>query len=237
MSLPDKHRWDISDIALLYRDEDIAVINKPSGMFTHAGFGLEGVDATALTAQTLGLERIHTIHRLDRATSGVLVFALTTPAGRALHQTFANHQVQKRYWAIVWGEPPERGDINAPLPRRRGRPGTVEAHTHFMTRHVTRQVQVGCVSLVEAHPRQGRNHQIRRHLAGLGFPIVGDMRYGRTAATRTQRRWLPMPRLALHARQLTFPHPIRGEDLTLTAPLHSDFEESLQRMGALSQDR
>ncbi len=215
-----------TSIDVLYRDDAIAVIDKPSGLSVHRGDDQGTTFALNLTRDAIG-QWVYPVHRLDRATSGVLVFALSPEHARTLQGSFADRAVQKTYLALVRGEAPASGVIDSPMPKRVGGP-PVETVTEFETLYVVSDARV---SLVEARPRTGRRHQIRRHLRRINHPLVGDVNYGNGDDNRRWRAEFGFYRLALHARRLSFVHPTTGERVTFESAIPADLAEPLRRVG------
>ncbi len=229
---------------LLHEDADILIVNKPTGLTVHPGAGQpDGTLANALAWHLRGLpelggsDRPGIVHRLDKATSGVMVIARTEAAQRTLSQAFAERAVAKTYLACVHGRPSdERGDIDAAIgraPQHRTkmairREGGRDAFTAWrIERTLPRHTLVRCL------PRTGRTHQIRVHLAHLGHPIVGDKTYGRPNAPGEEHA----PRLLLHAWRIGFRHPGTGESVSFEAPLPQDFQAALGALAALEPPR
>lgn len=169
---------------------------------------------------------MYPIHRLDRATSGVLVFGLSSDVARILGGAFMAGSVQKRYVALVRGTPPEEIEIDHPVPKTEDGP-RVDAVT--WCRKLARSPKDRC-TLVEARPRTGRLHQIRRHLKHLSHPLVGDVRYGKGDINRHYRASWGLHRLALHALELEVPHPADGSCLRLRAPIPDDLAAPLRAL-------
>ena len=218
-----------TSIEVLYRDDAIAVVDKPSGLSVHRGDDRGATFALNLTRDAIG-EWVYPVHRLDRATSGVLVFALSPEHARTIQDSFANRAVQKAYLALVRGEAPASGVIDSPMPKRLGGP-PVETVTEFETLYVSD----ARVSLVEARPRTGRRHQIRRHLRRINHPLVGDVNYGNGDDNRRWRAEFGFYRLALHARRLSLVHPTSGEHMTFDSEVPADLAEPLRRLGVPSE--
>lgn len=199
---------------ILYQDKDIIVLNKPSGLLTNPGRGAHLADSLlSRVQQQFPLAQL--VHRLDLATSGVVVMALRRKAEAALKQQFADRLVKKRYLALVWGAvTPVEGVIELPLiadsanpPRQKvcfvdGKP----AITHY---RVLQQLEDR--ALVELKPITGRSHQLRMHMLHLGHPILGDAFYAPPEALNAA------PRLMLHAATLQVLQPYHGTPLTFTA--------------------
>jgi tRNA pseudouridine65 synthase len=214
----------LSDFVLLHRDDRLAAFAKPSGLLVHRGWDDDPVVALDLARQAVG-DRVHPVHRLDRATSGVLLFALDPESAAAMGRMFEEGTVHKTYVALVRGVPPEAGVVDSPVPKTEGG-ARVPAVTAYRRLFV-----VDRWSLVEASPRTGRLHQIRRHLKHLGHPIVGDVNYGKGDINRFFREHHGLRRLALHARTLSFTHPFTGAPTTIAAPLPDDLRGPLSGLG------
>lgn len=199
------------------------VVNKPSGLAVHRGWDSEPVNAMTLARDQIG-QHVHPVHRLDRGTSGCLVFALDRARIAGLQTALSDPAAHKRYIALVRGITPARGHIDHPVPDSRGR--RVDAITDFV-----RLATFERYSLVCALPRTGRLHQIRRHLKHLSHPLIGDVRYGKGEHNRSFRSRFSLHRLALHAVHIGFQHPVRAEALDVVAPLPDDFAQPLAAMG------
>ena len=223
-------------LPILYRDEHLVAVHKPCGLFVHP----TGLEARAPNCRDilrdLLAEPPFTVHRLDRATSGVLLFALSQEAARRLGRLFADREVDKRYLAVVRGHPPLQGRIEQAL-RERDSGSMQEAVTEYRRlRTAVLEAAVGpypqaWYALVEAVPLTGRRHQIRRHLAHLSHPVVGDTSYGDSAHNLYFREELGIRRLLLLAAELSFVHPFTGEPLTIRAPLPEEVRGLFARLG------
>jgi 23S rRNA pseudouridine1911/1915/1917 synthase len=228
---------------ILYEDNDLIVLDKPTGLVVHPAPGNEdGTLVNALLAHcgdTLpgigGERRPGIVHRLDKDTSGVMVVAKTQAAMVALTATFAARDLDRAYLALAWGvAAPLAGEIEGAIgrdPRDRKRM-TVRAHggKAALTRFSTLRVWHGGVSLLECRLATGRTHQIRVHLAASGHPVVGDPLYlrripapARLVPEPARSRLLDFPRQALHAARLGFRHPRTGKDLAFETPIPADF--------------
>ncbi len=214
-----------TSIGVIYRDDAIVVVDKPTGLSVHRGDDKGVTFALNLTRNAIG-QWVYPVHRLDRATSGVLVFALSSEHARTLHDSFSKRTVDKTYLALVRGTPPERGVIESPMPKRLGGPD-VESVTEYETLFVSDQR----LSLVEARPRTGRRHQIRRHLRRIDHPLAGDVKYGNGPDNRRYRAELGLYRLALHAQRLSFVHPSSCERVTFESAVPEDLAEPLRCIG------
>ena len=204
---------------VLFEDADIIVIDKPAGRIVHPAPGHETGSLTEelvrLCPQMAGVgsaERPGVVHRLDRDTSGVMVFAKTRAAYLDLRRQFESHDtVEKTYLAVLHGAPRERkGTVDSPVGRDRLR---AVSHWEVLARH-------GPVALVQFMIETGRMHQIRIHAAELGHPVVGDRTYGDAAKDRRLR--IRPKRHLLHAVELSFLHPRTHRRVTFTAPPPAD---------------
>lgn len=228
---------------VLFQDEALLVINKPAGVAVHGGSGVSFGIIEQLRAQYPDWKFLELVHRLDRETSGVLLLAKKRAALVALHRQIRDGLIEKRYLVLVkgkWRNP--RQSVKLPLSKyvtavgeRRvavtadGKEG-MAAHTVF-----TLQQSWQDFSLLEAELKTGRTHQIRVHLAHLGFPIVGDDKYGDFALNKKLARRgqeLSLGRMFLHARTAVAMHPVSGERLCLEAPLAPDLQKFLDRLDA-----
>jgi tRNA pseudouridine65 synthase len=214
---------------LVYSDEWLVVANKPSGELTHPGWA-RGERTTMSNVRDLLGQRVQPVHRLDRATSGLLLLARDAATTAALSQAWQEN-VKKGYLALVRGTIAEDGVIDHPVPRGEKGSERVPALTHF--RRLARSEHARC-SLVEAEPRSGRLHQLRRHFKHLFHPIIGDVRYGDGRMNREFRARWQLERLALHALWLELTHPVTGETLRFRAPLPEDLRGPFERLGLLS---
>ncbi len=219
---------------ILYEDDDLLVVDKPSGMAVHGGSGVSLGLIEALRGLRPQARFLELAHRLDRETSGCLLVAKRRPALLALHAGLRGGTIDKRYLALVQGcFGPEPVQVRARLHKyelRSGErvvevaPGGKEATTHF----APRQRFADC-TLVEIRLLTGRTHQARVHAAHAGHPIAGDPKYGAREFDRRMRR-LGLGRLFLHASQLGFEHPISGERLLVKSRLPSDLRAILERL-------
>ncbi len=209
---------------ILYRDDALVIVAKPAGLIVHRGWADDEVAVLQLVRDLVGVH-VHPVHRLDRGASGALAFALTPAATRALQEIWSEGQVEKRYLALVRGNPPASAVIDHAIPRAEDGP-RVPAVTE-----VTTLAQAGRFALVEAHPRTGRLHQIRRHLKHVSCPLIGDVRYGKGEHNRLFREQYDLHRLALHAWSLTLPHPDTGATIRAVARLPADLRGALDKLG------
>jgi len=206
-------------LTILYQDERVVAIDKPAGLLVHSTkehSSAEWVVMKRLRDQ-LG-KKVYPAHRLDRPTSGVLLFALDEETLAILHEAFTTRAVKKTYLAVVEGVPPDQWESHAPIEDSAGEKETT-AHTAFELLRTK-----DGVSLVKALPTTGRFHQIRRHLAGAGFPIVGDYRYGKIERNDEWGKLLGTgTRMLLQAKVLELAHPWTGKSLKIEVPDDADF--------------
>lgn len=237
---------------IVYEDEDLAVVNKPAGMMVHAGAGAtedqrnRGTLVNALLhhlgkLSSVGGElRPGIVHRLDKATSGLIVVAKSDESHRRLASQFVRRQVKKKYLALVHGWlKHDHGTISSSISRDRvrrtrmttRRTGGREAISHYQ---VQRRLDspYGKFTLLEVRIDTGRTHQIRVHLASLSHPVVGDSLYGAPRELRGKDGTkLSLPRNFLHAAALQFQHPQTGEPLSFSVPLPTKLEDFMRELG------
>jgi 23S rRNA pseudouridine1911/1915/1917 synthase len=240
----DRVQPEEGDLAILYEDAGLVVLDKPAGLTVHPGAGrATGTLAHHLLARYPEMEgvggpgRPGIVHRLDQGTSGVLAVARTPAAHVRLARAFAERKVEKRYLAIVYGEPdPPSGRIDAPLGRHAQRrkemtvrPDGRPARTGYRT-----LATAAGISLVELDLQTGRTHQIRVHLKHVGHPLVGDPVYGEARWKALPRPVQPtlrdFPRPALHAWRLAFAHPLDGRPLAFEAPVPEDLKRLWEKV-------
>ncbi len=236
------------DLPVLYDDPHLLVIDKPAGIAVHPGAGapratvVHGLLHQVSDLVGIGGElRPGVVHRLDRDTSGCLVVAKTEPALRGLQALFKARRIAKQYLALVHGAPAEAGEFDTfydrhPVDRKRFSSKASEGR-----RAVTRWRALrrgGGASLLDVELLTGRTHQIRAHFADAGFPLLADKLYGGTKREAKLPEDSPLRkaaeaigRQALHARSLSFAHPITGEQISCLAPLPKDFLAALVAVG------
>jgi len=223
-------------LELIYTDEHIVVINKPSGLVVHPGAGYK--EHTLVNALLYYFPEIKDIgpddrpgivHRLDKETSGVMVVAKTSEAYRRLQRQFKQREVQKLYLCLVWGKiTAEEGRISWSI----GRHPTHGERMSIKSRKPRKaetlysvQKRFAKFTLLEVKPLTGRTHQIRVHLSASGHPLVGDTRYGRRKSTNFE-----CPRLFLHAFKLLFNHPETQQRVEFSSPLPQDLKSFLENL-------
>jgi 23S rRNA pseudouridine1911/1915/1917 synthase len=244
---PAEVRPEAIPLRIVYEDAAVLVIDKPAGLVVHpapghpAGTLVNAVLAHAPEVAMNGSQRPGIVHRLDKATSGLLVVAKTDAARAALVAQFAGRTVLKEYLALVHGLPPASASVTAPIgrdPRHRQRMAVVADGRPAQTDIAVIEVFAGC-ALVQARPRTGRTHQIRVHLASLGHPIVGDTVYGPDrplvlpASDGRPPRRLVVPRQFLHAARLGFVLPTTGTWREFSSPLPPDLAAILVALRAV----
>ena len=227
----------MADLPILHQANGLVAINKPHGLLVHRSF--IAADASEFAVQLLRDQlgqRVYPVHRLDRKTGGVLLFALTEALNSAMQQQFAEGRVHKTYLAIVRGYTPDELAIDYPLRRDDGdgKPGTLqEAFTSMKTvqrtevpipfgKHTTSRY-----SLVELTPTTGRMHQLRKHMAHVLHPIIGDRPHGCNKQNKLFLEQFGMNTMLLHARLLQFTHPDTGQAITVEAPFQPEFARML----------
>lgn len=234
-------------LPVLYRDDRLVVVDKPSGLLVHRSpiDRHETRFALQMLRDQLG-QRVYTIHRLDKGTSGVLAFGLDPNAARDYAALFAQRDVTKTYVALVRGWPEREGTIDRPLKAvedERGGPQDFkprEAQTDYR-RIATFELQervdrypTSRYALIELRPHTGRRHQLRRHLAGASHPIVGDSTYGKGVHNRLFRDRFGVQRLLLACTRLELP-PLGARDaLRIEAPLAPEFVALLAQLGPMA---
>jgi 23S rRNA pseudouridine1911/1915/1917 synthase len=234
------------DFGILYQDESVLVIDKPAGLPMHTTAKFWRNTLTAVLRERYPDEQMEMAHRIDRETSGVLLIARGRDVASFLTRAFARRAVDKTYLALVKGHPPDQGRIERPLK-------LLDTRSHVMmgvaadglpavtTYQVLRRFADH--ALCAAHPETGRQHQIRVHFQSIGHPIVGDKLYGaseelfmRSCDQGVTPELLAvfdgLPRHALHAHRLTFPHPVRREPVTVESPLPRDLTDYIAGLPA-----
>jgi len=233
-------------LPILYRDQYLVAVNKPAGLLVHKSYidRRETAYAMQVLRDQLG-QWVYPLHRLDKATSGVLVFALDRETARDMTASFTNGTVAKSYLAVVRGYTEERGRVDRPLQEPRDRMNdpraaadkpaqdalteyrrlaTIELH-HAVGRHATARF-----SLLDVTPLTGRMHQIRRHLKHIFHPVIGDTTYGDGRQNTFFRTRFRSNRLLLHAREIAFSHPAAGTEVRIRAPLDDGLRALLREL-------
>lgn len=219
-------------LEILYQDDNIVAINKPHGLLVHQSPIARDAEEFALQLLRNQLKKaVYPSHRLDRKTSGVLLFALDKATDSIMQQKFQNREVEKKYLALVRGFAPEQMTIDYAL--KNDNEILQDAVTHFKTleyfeidvpfgKHPTSRY-----SLVEATPETGRMHQLRKHFAHIFHPIIGDRPHG---CNKQNKFWLEkfqMNKMLLHASELSFEHPYSNEPIAIKATISEEFQRVL----------
>ena len=234
-------------LPVLYRDEALIAVHKPSGLLVHRS-ALDRHEtrfAVQIVRDQVG-QHVYPAHRLDRGTSGVLLFALDRDIARQLGEQFQTQQIDKTYLAIVRGYPDKVGAIDHPLTRQyddyefRAADATAEAQT-ALTRYrrlatvelpyAVDRYPTSRYALLELSPETGRRHQIRRHLKHIAHPIIGDATYGKGRHNRLFQERFGCRRMLLACTALRLTHPVTGQPFTLAAPLADDFASVIAALG------
>lgn len=262
-----KPKGEAIKLEVLYEDRDILALNKQAGLVVHPGNGNpcgtlvnalihycaeNGAEKGGLSGIG-GVKRPGIVHRLDKDTGGVMIVAKHDEAHLALSRQFADHGrsgvLERRYQALVWGEPvPAVGKVNAPLGRAAGdrtrravvraeAAGARSAVTHYkvLRRFLAEKNGAAQMSLLECRLETGRTHQIRVHMAHIGHPLLGDKTYGQAFKSKAvklpaalREKAQAFPRQALHAVYLKIAHPKTGEIMEFSSPLPQDMQEIIR---------
>ena len=207
---------------ILYQDPYLVAIDKPPGMLVHPGREPEPKEHIAMKVlrDQLG-HLVHTVHRLDRPTSGVLLYALDTKTEAATQALFESGKMGKTYLAVVAGHARKYWDCEQPLQKSSVDPQK-NARTRF--KRISYHSEYN-LSMVECYPETGRHHQIRKHLSGGGFPILGDHRHGNPDANQNFTERSGISRMMLLAQSLEFQHPITGSPIIIEADWPEPFTD------------
>ena len=233
---------DLEVLEILYEDKQLVAVNKPAGLLVHRS--RVDIHADSFAVQTLRDQLgklVYPVHRIDRPTSGVLLFALDKNSARLLSEQFAQRTVKKTYMAIVRGHTPSKGRHDEPLVEKQDRmtdqkakadKAAQDAVTDFRTidswtvPFSTGKYPSSRYSLVEAKPLTGRKHQLRRHFNHMAYPIVGDTTYGDRRHNRLVRECSGVSRLLLVSTRLEFANPTDGGRRVVVAPVGDEFEKA-----------
>ncbi len=224
------------ELPVIYEDDALLVINKPSGLAVHGGSGVSFGVIEQMRRARPQAKFLELVHRLDRETSGVLLLAKKRSALTAMHEIMREGNSDKRYLTLVLGKwlnvkqhvklPLHKFDTPQGEKRVMVREGGQASHTIF-----TLQKNWPGFSLLEAQLKTGRTHQIRVHLSHLGFPIAGDDKYGDFARNRELMKQ-GLKRMFLHAHSISFNHPLTGEPLQISAPLPPELQAFVNKLDA-----
>jgi len=214
----------IAPLNILYQDEWLVAVDKPAGHLVHPADQPQKGDLVTMKIlrDQLG-QLVYNIHRIDRPTTGVLLFGIDRSVTKALHRALERHEVQKTYLAIVSGTPDSSPwQCREPIQKHEEAP-IREAHTDFK---LLEKITIGnqALSLLEATPHTGRFHQIRRHLLHAGIPIIGDYRYAGIEKSDMLGALLGTgTRMLLQSHSITFDHPMTGDRIRIEAPADPEF--------------
>lgn len=221
---------------IIFRDEYLIAINKPHDLLVHrSNIAADAeVFALQLLRDQIG-QKVYPVHRIDRKTGGILLFAFDKSIEIEMQKQFMDNRVSKKYLSILRGHTPDNGEIDYPLRKENGT--LQEAFTAYQTiKRVELDVAFGKhstsrYSLVEAIPKTGRMHQLRKHFAHIFHPIIGDRTHGCNKQNRLFKEQWEMTTMLLHASQLILTHPVNGEMVTIEAPLRPEFSKAMTLMG------
>lgn len=234
-------------LQIIHQDESLVAVNKPSGLLVHRSSidSRETLFALQLVRDQIG-QHVYPVHRLDKPTSGVLLFALNSEAAAALSQQFSERKICKSYLAVVRGYTDDAGSIDHPLRRIRdartqvGQTKDAESQpalTHYKTlaRHelnvAVDRYPSSRYSLVQLTPVTGRQHQLRRHMKHIGHPIIGDAKHGKGVHNRFFKAAFNSHRLLLACTRMSVFHPVTSHAIELVAQLDEPFTHILKSMG------
>ena len=234
-------------LEILYQDDCLVAVNKPAGLLVHRSLidKHETRFAMQMVRDQIG-QRVYPVHRLDKPTSGVLLFALDSDTARRMTERFATAEVQKRYQAIVRGYTDEQGVIDYPLKEELDKMTDAKADQNKQAQPaITEYLRLATVelpfpvgryatarySLLQVTPKTGRKHQIRRHMKHIFHPIVGDTTYGDGKQNQFFRNQFNCHRLLLAATYLTFEHPVTAAKVEIHAPVDEQFAGLIEALG------
>ncbi len=233
------------NLRILFQDDELVIVDKPAGFHVHPPEDqrhriARGTNALFLLRRQLD-RYVYPVHRIDRATSGVLVFALNPQSANVLSTAFAQRTVKKTYFAVTRGWTSDQGEINHPLKTEKKAEGDPTQTRESLTRYWTvgrweAPIAVGRYSsarysLVEVEPLTGRMHQIRRHFAHLSHPLIGDTIYGDGRQNRAFRDHLGVRQLLLKAYRLEFAHPKTGTPIQAISRWDSTWQKVFEAAG------
>lgn len=237
-----------SSTEILYEDDWIIAVDKPAGLLVHPSWIAPARTpnlVARLRARYPG-EKVHTVHRLDRATSGVILFARSKEVAQQLQSAFSERRIEKRYLCVVRGWPEEEGVIDYALKPIHDRIADAHSNPDKPAQDaVSSYRRLGCVelpipvgrypvarySLVEVCPKTGRKHQIRRHMKHIFHPLIGDTKHGEGRHNRLFREQFGIHRLLLMATEIAFRHPVSGARVTIGAPVSHEVAQLFDSFG------
>ncbi|WP_240464836.1 tRNA pseudouridine(65) synthase TruC [Paraferrimonas sp. SM1919] len=234
-------------LQVIYEDEQLIAINKPAGLLVHRTYlaRKEKYFAMQILRDQIG-QHVFPVHRLDKPTSGVLLFTKSSESARKMNELFSERETDKQYLAIVRGWVKEAGTLDYPLKEELDKivdkkadqdKEAQEAQTSYQPLaqielpYSTGRYPTSRFCLLKLIPHTGRKHQLRRHMAHLRHPIIGDTTHGDGKQNQLFRRDLGSQQLLLHAKSLSFKHPYTGEQLKLEAPIDAEFTRLFDEFG------
>jgi len=234
-------------LEIIYQDKYLVAINKPSGLLVHKSMidRHEIYYAMKMLRDQLGGVWVYPIHRLDKPTSGVLLFALSKECARLLSESFQAHDIEKTYTAMVRGYTQESGTISHPLKEKLDKIADKNAKEKEAQEALTNYKRLATVelhatvgkyntvrySLVQLQPKTGRKHQLRRHMKHISHHLLGDTKYGRGEHNKFIRKEYGVHRLMLHCNTLVFSHPYTHEQIHLEASYDEVWQKLFEGFG------
>ncbi len=225
----------LSPLPIIYEDESLIAINKPSGLLVHrTPISEDTIFALQLLRDQIN-QRIYPVHRLDRGTSGVLLFGKTSKAAAQISEQLRNNEIHKTYWAIIRGYVSQEGLIDYAL-NNKDKPHlppkeSITRYTRLAQSELNFSVNrypTSRYSLLAIFPETGRKHQIRRHFAHLRHPIIADKKHGDCKQNKYFAEEFGMKQMLLHAKELRCKHPVTGEEIVLEAQLPEVFSRTME---------
>lgn len=232
-------------LPILFQDETFVAVHKPSGLLVHRSPLARDADTAALQIVRDQLQKhLYPIHRLDRPTSGILLFALSPESAASIYEQLSERTATKEYWALVRGWVEESMEIDSELDKNQvyPKPGkeretkmqeaftVVDPIQRIEIKQPVGKYETARYTLVKAFPKTGRTHQIRRHLTRENHPLIGDTRYGDGTHNQFFRDTYGCKRLMLAARSVRFKHPTTGQELYIECPLAEDMDAVLKQV-------
>lgn len=228
-------------LEILFEDKNLIAVNKPAGLLVHRTYldPHETRFAIQILRNQIG-SWVYPIHRLDKGTSGVLLFSKNQEYASIMGEIVLRREFQKVYLAIVRGFTPDVMRINYPVPQGRNEERKPAATAFYSLARTELEHEVGIYStarysLLKLIPETGRRHQIRRHLKHIFYPIVGDRRYGDRAHNLFYREILGLPQMFLHAYELKFKHPISSKTIHIKAPMPEHWNTALRNFNNIKE--
>ncbi|MCB9359758.1 MAG: pseudouridine synthase [Flavobacteriales bacterium] len=222
-------------IEILYEDEFIVVVNKPNDVLMYPSYYARNIkDATLVELLNKQLQvKTSPLHRLDRKTSGVVIFGKSAEVAKVFEKLFAQHQIEKTYLAIVRGFCENEGVIGTPIKNNdtgvyKDALTTYKTITTYEWEMPVTPYDKSRYSLIELAPKTGRMHQLRKHLNKINHPIIGDHKYGDRNYNKTFTHEFGFDKLLLHAKQLNFTHPLTNKEMEINASIPDNWNAVLK---------